>query len=190
MTPKDKKTLLIAGLIGAGALGVLVFFLMRKPAAPVIAAPAAAQAAPIKVGIEDQMIDMASRQLGVPREGLTVRGLSPTDLGLTSYNFPLVLGANTIVNHSIADSRFIAITGITYTGTVASSMTVQAGGSMIEAYPIRFISALQNQTWHDTSPTIIQQNWTVQIVVQATGAATELIALDGIVIEKRGMVLA
>ncbi len=188
MTPEEKKWMLIAGLVGAGALGLVAFFLTRPKAVP--SPTTAAPAAPVKVGIEGQMIELASRQLGVPREGLTVRGLSPSDLGLTSYNFNLVSGSNTIVNTTIADSRFIAITGITYTGTVASSMTVQAGGRMVEAYPIRFIAELEGHTWHDTTPTIIQQNWPVTITVQATGNATELIALDGIVVEKKGMVLA
>ncbi len=191
MKSEDKKLLLIAGLVGAGALAVLAYFMTKQPAAPAIGAPVAAvPTVPVKVGVEGQLIDMASKQLGVPREGLTVRGLSPTDLGLTSYNFALVLGANTIVSHTIADSRFIAITGLTYVGAVASSMTVQAGGRMIEQYPVRFVAELEGATWHDTSPTIIQQNWPVTIVVTATGAATELISLRGVVVEKSGMVLA
>lgn len=188
MNPNDKKLLLAAGLIGAAAIG-LVYFLTKKPVTPAITVAPSAPV-PIKIGIEEQMIEMASRQLGVSRDGLTVRGISPTDLGLTSFDFPLVLGANTIVNTSVADSRFIAITDITYTGTVASSMAVQAGGRMVEQYPIRFISALQSKTWHDTTPTVIQQNWPITITVQATGPATELIALGGIVIEKKGMTLA
>jgi len=188
MTPEEKKWMLITGLIGAGALGLIAFFLTRKPAVapPTVAAPAA----PVKVGIEEQMIAAASKQLGVPREGLTVRGISPTDLGLTSFSFPLVAGANTIVNTTVADSRFIAITDITYDGTVASSMTIQAGGRMAEMYPLRFIAELEGKTWHDATPTIIQQNTPVVITVQATGAATELISLRGIVVEKKGMVLA
>lgn len=190
MKAEDKKLLLIAGLIGAGALGVAIYFLTRQPAAPVVGAIPAVAAAPIKVGFEDRMIEMASKQLGLPREELTVRGLSPTDLGLTSFNFPLVLGANTIVNHTVADNRFISVSGLTYVGAVASSMTIQAGGAMVEQYPIRWIAALEGATWHDTSPSIIQQNQTVIITVNATGPATELIAILGLVVEKKGMVLA
>ena len=50
MTPKEKQTLLIAGLIGAGALGIAIYFLTRPQPTPVTGAPAAAVAtAPVKV---------------------------------------------------------------------------------------------------------------------------------------------
>lgn len=175
-------------IVGGLGLGVL-YLLSQKPATA--GAEGVTPATP-KYSLEDRLLSIASRQLGIPTSELVVRSLIPSDIGTTTYNFPLNAGWNTIANTAVADNRFIALTGVTYGGAtpVATEIRIQAGGRVAEYWNIQNLPLLQTPTFTDTSPTIVQQNQLLLIQVYATGAsASENINFSGIVVERRGMTI-
>lgn len=179
-------------VIGGLGIGIL-YYLVTRPA-PVAAAPAAA-APPtvVKPGIEGILLDMAMKQTGLPESEIVIRGLRPQDLGLNNWSHTSV-AANAWENMAtgtVADSTFIAFTGVSYAGTNFSQLRITSGAAVREIWPIAFVAGLRDQLWHDNTPSIAQQNQPVIIdVIAKAGAATESVNIMGVVAEKRGMVVA
>ena len=198
----EKETKIAIGIVaGVGAIGLIYYLVKRNqpPAARIVAEPLPqlpvqpVLSAPMTT--TDKLIQMASKQLGLPKEELTVRSLIPSDFGLTTWNFNLSSGNNNIISASVADNRFIALTGLSYpsvaSGNAVTELTVNAGARKVEIWPIQHIPDLENPVWEDTSPTIVQQNESVSITAYATKSATaEPIILQGVVVERRGMTVA
>lgn len=144
------------------------------------------------VGVVGTMLAMAEQQLGIPRSELVVRGLRPEDLGLTtSWNFTST-AANTWetwVNSTIADNRFVSISGVSFGGSVFKQARIQAGARTSGVWNLTFIAGLISQLWYVPSPIIIQQNEPVSIDIIGTGVATESVSLMGSVVERRGLLI-
>lgn len=178
-------TLGIAGLI----------FLLRKPA-PVVAAPVGVPEVPapaIPTTCQERAIALAMRQLGLPQEELTVRGLIPQDLGLTTWSLNLAnVGWNSgVINTAVADNRFLCITGVSYAGTSAEQVRVRVGASTVANFNIERIAGLTQTHYIDIAPILAQQNLPVVVDVFASViSATDNVILVGTTVEKRGMVLA
>lgn len=167
---------------------IMYLFATRQQAPAAAGAPSAVT--PVASGVEGQLIRMAQTQ-GAP--DYIVRSLTPTDLGLASWSVTAGgAGWTNMVNTTVADQRWIAITGVSYyeATPLATQIRIQAGASMREYWPLTFIAGLQSHMWTDDTPPIAQQNQPVIIDVNFTGAATETISLMGIVVEKRGMTVA
>ncbi len=186
---------------GIGALGVIYYLKNRQPVAALQPQPSIVQQpipqlpAPKALNITDRMIKMAQDQLGLSRDDITVRSLIPSDFGLTTWNFDLSSGSNSIVSSSISDNTFIAITGISYppvsAGNAATEVNINAGARTAEIWPIQWIPDLENPVWEDPDPTIVQQNESVGITVFATKSATgEPLIFQGVVVERRGLTIA
>ena len=197
-----KETKIMLGITaGIGALGVIYYLKNRQPVAALQPQPSIVQQpipqlpAPKALNITDRMIKMAQDQLGLSRDDITVRSLIPSDFGLTTWNFDLSSGSNSIVSSSISDNTFIAITGISYptvsAGNAATEVNINAGARTAEIWPIQWIPDLENPVWEDPDPTIVQQNESVGITVFATKSATgEPLIFQGVVVERRGLTIA
>ena len=193
----QNKTLLwiIAAL---GLTGLLILFKKKAPAVAgmpavsggVVSAPISAPTAPTTC--QGRAIALAEQQLGLPESELTVRSLIPQDLGLNTWSFNLAgTGWNTVVSTSVADNRFLCITGVSYSGTAAEQIRVRVGASTVAQFSIEQVPGITTSHHIDISPILAQQNLPVEIDVFASAiSATDNVILEGATIEKRGMVLA
>jgi len=198
---KKETTWIILGVVGIGAL----ILLLRRPApavraiAPVTAVapgvpglPAVASTSPTTC--RGRAIALAMQQLGLPESELTVRSLLPQDLGLTTWSLNLA-SANSwnsgVINTTIADNRFCCITGVSYAGTSAEQVRVQVGASTVAQFSIERATGITTTHHIDIAPILAQQNLPVRVDVYASAiSATDNVILEGITVEKRGMVLA
>ena len=191
------------GILTIGTVGVIIYFLTRRtgvrlPAvpAPVPAAPAPAPsipAKPIPTTTEGKLKQIAMKELNLGEEELTVRSLRPEDLGVTgawSFSIGTVNAWNNILSASLGDNRYLALTGLTYTGSAITQIRIVAGGSQKEIWNIQAIPAMETPRLIDLTPTVIKQNQSISIDVYATATGTESIIFDGIVVEKKGLILA
>lgn len=195
---KDYMPYLIMGGLGLGAL-----YLMTRPAAAGV--PAAAPAQVTVTGPSDfiglgtpggttqALIARAQQELGLPLSGLSVRGLRPEDLGLTTSWSHTSTGANvwdTWINTTIADATFVAIEGVSYAGSNFEQARITAAASVSGFWNLSWISGLSNQVYYEASPIFIDQNQPLVVSIIASGVATEEVALLGTVVEKSGLVIA
>ena len=139
------------------------------------------------------IIYLAKQQLGLPESELTVRGLLPQDLGLTTWslNLAAVGWNNGVINTAVADNRFLCITGVSYAGTSAESVRVRVGASTVANFNIERIAGITTTHHIDIAPILAQQNLPVVVDVYASViSATDNVILVGTTVEKRGMVIA
>ena len=192
---KNQTMWIILGALGIGGL----ILLLRKPAPVVAGMPAVAQAgvtiAPTvaPTTIQGKLINLATQQTGLPESELTVRSLLPLDVGLTTWSFNLtaVGGWNTVAAGNVASDRFIAITGVSYAGTVAEQIRVTAASSTVAYFSIQHVPGITETHHIDISPIIVQQNQPVIIEVYSSAAAgTDEVILEGMTVEPRGRLLA
>lgn len=190
----NKTVLLIIATLGIAGL----FFLMKKPA-PIVGVsgvPPAGVSAPVSAvptTCQERAISLAMQQLGLPESELTVRSLIPQDLGLATWSFNLAVAGtwNTVINTSVADNRFLCITGVDYSGTAAEQVRVNVGASTVAQFSIEQVPGITTTHHVDISPIFAQQNLPVRVEVYASAiSATDNVILEGTTIEKRGMVTA
>ncbi len=187
---------IILGALGIGGL----ILLLRKPSAVarapagVPAMPGVAPTAPTReTGVRGELISTAMQQLGLPESELTIRSLLPLDVGLNTwtFNLPAIGGWNTVANTSVGDNRFIAITGVSYAGTVAEQIRVTAASSVVAYFSIQHVPGITETHHIDITPIIVEQNEPIRIEIYSSAAAgTDEVSLEGITVEKRGMLLA
>jgi len=183
-------------IIGAVVIGGVLYFILRKPA-EVVAIPAVAPALGVPAVAEpttcrERAIALAVQQLGLPESELTIRSLIPQDLGLTTWSFNLAgVGWNTVINTNVGDNRFLCITGVSYSGTACEQIRVRVGASTVAHFSIEQVPGITTTHHIDISPILAQQNLPVVIEAYASAVAgTDNVILEGLTIEKRGMVLA
>jgi len=191
----DNKTiLLIIATLGIAGL----FFLMKKPAPAVSMAgmPAITPGMPVvaPTTCQGRAIALAMQQLGLPESELTVRSLIPQDLGLTTWSLNLAV-ANAwnpgVINASVADNRFLCITGVSYAGTAAEQVRVRVGASTVAQFSIEQVPGITTTHHVDISPILAQQNLPVQVDIYASAiSGADNVILEGVTVEKRGMVIA
>ncbi|KKK53901.1 hypothetical protein LCGC14_3090120 [marine sediment metagenome] len=195
---KNKTMWLILGALGIGGL----ILLLRKPKvsaragvptrAGVLGVPAVAPTV-APTTIQGKLIAIASQQTGLPESELTVRSLLPLDVGLATWSFNLtaVGGWNTVAAGNVASDRFIAITGVSYSGTVAEQIRISAASSTVAYFSIQHVPGITTTHHMDISPIIVQQNQPVIIEVYSSAAAgTDEVILEGMTVEPRGRLLA
>jgi len=193
---KDYTPWIIGGALGLGALYLMS---QQQPAAARAPAPQVTVTGPSDFigmgtpgGTQQILIQKAQQELGLPLSGLSVRGLRPEDLGLTtSWSFTSTV-ANTWenwVNTTVADATFIGIEAVSYAGTSFSQARLTGGARVSGFWNLNFIAGLANQTYYEASPIICDQNTPIVIDVISNAVATDFINLIGTVVEKRGMVI-
>ena len=184
-------------ILGALGIGGLILFL-RKPTtvarAPAVAGVPGVPAppTPMPTTCQERAIQLAEQQLGLSRDQLTVRSLIPQDLGLTTWSFNLAaVGWNTVINTNVGDNRFLCITGVSYAGTACEQIRVRVGASTVAHFSIEQVPGITTTHHVDIRPILAQQNLPVVIEGYASAVAgTDNVILEGVTIEKRGMVLA
>lgn len=149
---------------------------------------------------EDKLLAKASAQLGLIREDLIVRPLLPSDLysSLNSWNFAVTTtsSSSTLINNqTIADNRFCSINGICYPESTPlfDRVKITRSGSVARIWPIEHIPPQDDQTMWVDDPITIDQNTTITIEAYNDTTSTnplENLIFLGLVVEKRGMVLA
>jgi len=190
----DNKTLLlIIATLGVAGL----FFLIKKPteAGMPVVGPGMAAVSPISAPTtcQERVIALAMQQLGLSESELTVRSLIPQDLGLNTWSLNLASANawNTVINTSVADNRFLCITGVSYAGSAAEQVRVRVGASTVASFSIEHVPGITTTHHINISPILAQQNLPIQVDVYASAiSATDNVILEGITVEKRGMVLA
>lgn len=195
----EKPTLLLI-IATLGIAGLI--FLLRKPApaaaitgaAPVAGVPSVSAPAYVPTTCQERAIALAMQQLGLPESELTVRSLIPQDLGLTTWSLNLA-SANAwnsgVISTSVADNRFLCITGISYAGAAAEQIRVRVGASTVAQFSIEQVPGITTTHHIDIAPILAQQNLPVQVDVYASAiSTTDNVIFEGITVEKRGMVLA
>ena len=196
--PKKMKNQTMWIIIGALGIGGLIF-LLKKPTVGVSRAPAVAGVPGVPVAptqmpttCQERAIQLAEQQLGLSRDQLTIRSLLPQDLGLNTWSFNLAAaGWNTVINTSVADNRFLCITGVSYAGTACEQIRVRVGASTVAHFSIEQVPGITTTHHIDISPILAQQNLPVVIEGFASAiAGTDNVILEGITVERAGMVLA
>jgi len=184
-----------------GALGLTGLFILLKKPAPAVGIPAVG--VPVAPGVpaeavpttcQGKAIALAKQQLGLPESELTVRSLIPQDLGLTTWSLNLAV-ANAwnsgVINTSVADNRFLCITGVSYAGTAAEQVRVRVGASTVAQFSIQHVPGITTTHHIDISPILAQQNLPVVVDVYSSAiSATDNVILEGTTVEKRGMLVA
>jgi len=189
---ENKTLLLIIATLGIAGL----FFLLKKPAVAMAPGMPAGVSAPAEVPTtcQGRAIALAMQQLGLPESELTVRSLIPQDLGLTTWSLNLATANawnSNVISTSVADNRFLCITGVSYAGTAAEQVRVRVGASTVAQFSIEQVPGITTTHHVDISPILAQQNLPVQVDVYASAiSATDNVILEGITVEKRGMVVA
>lgn len=192
MDKQTKTILIIIATLGVAGL----IFLLRKPS---VSAAAVGQgpvstvgAAQVPTTCQGRAIQLAMQQTGVPESELTVRSLLPNDVGLNTWSFNLAgVGWNTVVSTNVADNRFLCISGVSYSGTAAEQIRVRVGASTVAQFSIEQVPGITTTHHIDINPILAQQNLPIEIDVYASAiSATDNVILEGITVEKRGMVLA
>lgn len=138
----------------------------------------------------------AMRELKLGAEGLVVRPLRATDLGLSTpvWSFSIASSSawNTLINTSIADNRFVGINGVLYGETdrgVVTELKVTRAGDVKRYWPIEDINLLENPAIFFDDPVTVDQNQPIKIEAYATGTGTERITFLGAVVEKKGLLI-
>ena len=193
---KKQNLLLIIGTLGIA--GLIFLLQKRTPGAtagittPAVTPPTPTSAYPALSGCEGEIVAMAEQQLGLSRDQLTVRSLRPNDLGLNTWSFNLAAtGWNTVINANVADNRFICLKSVSYSGTAAESIRVNAGSSVVAEFSIEQIPGITTTHTASIRDIIVEQNMPIRIEVYASAiSATDNVILSGSVVEKKGMVLA
>jgi len=131
----------------------------------------------VEASVEEMLLDIASRELGVARENLVVRDSDPkTDFGLTNSVWEATLStANTytdVVDTTIADNRFVAIYGINRATDNFSLVKFVSGAKTLDIWNTENIYNLRNQIKVVRSPIVLRQNTPIKIQVYATTTGT------------------
>ncbi len=195
MAKGKERTYIFIGLLVAGSAAA--YFLTRKKPDVALATPAEVDAIreEKKLTTQDKLKAMASKQLRIPESELVVRSLRPEDLGSSSsaFSFPIATANawNNIISTNVSDNRFIAITGVVYTGSIITQLRIVAAGSTKEIWNVQAIPSMETPRYVDLTPTAIQQNQMLAIDVYATNtSAGESLVFEGIVVERKGLVIA
>lgn len=139
----------------------------------------------------------AMKELKLPANEIVIRNLRPTDLGLSNPAWTFNISSaglwNTMVNITVADSRFIGINGIVYLETSAQSISelkITRMATIAKYWNIEGAILCENPYQFIDDPIIIDQNTNLTIEGYATGTnATEKMGFLGAVAEKRGLLI-
>ena len=146
----------------------------------------------------NEILSRAQMQLGVPREEIILRDLRSDDLGVTgkwSFTVTSTCGWNNLINtQTIADNRFICISGIftEESAPVVHSIKITRAGSVARWWNVQRVGLQDDNELHIDDPIIVDQNTTVTIEGYnglTTTAVHEQIGFIGCVAEKRGLVI-
>ena len=148
----------------------------------------------IQAQVDEKLLEIASRELGVPRDQLVVRDALPDeDFGFSTPQYtitPSAAGWNDFVNTTVDDNRFIAIYGIA--AVDADNVTYvkfTSGAKTLDYWEVESLQAQQNKFKIATSPIILRQNTAIRIQIYATSTDSVIMPLLARVVEVKGRIV-
>lgn len=116
----------------------------------------------------NELLIRAQMQLSLPREKITLRDLISDDLGIAGiWEFVIsnTLDWNTLLDHQVADNRFICISGM-FSDTDFSlihSIKITRAGSLARWWNVQRVGFVEDHEMHVDDPIIVGQNQRIQI---------------------------
>jgi hypothetical protein len=135
---------------------------------------------------------MATTQL--PGEPLIHRSLRPEDVGYANPAFFSTLSStawqNLVNTYSIADNRFIGISGVNYNTTSVTALKFTRAGKTARIWSIQQLMDSEDKIAYADDPITAEQNTelTIQGYAAATSDAAKVVLL-GRVVEPRGLLI-
>jgi len=131
----------------------------------------------IEASVEEMLLDIASRELGVSRDNLVVRDADPAeDFGLSTSEWEASLTTanayNDWINTTISDNRFVAIYGINRGTDNFTLVKFVSGAKTLDIWNTESAYGLENPIKVVRSPIILRQNTPITISVYATSTGT------------------
>jgi len=141
--------------------------------------------------VEETLLDMASRELGVPREQLVVRDADPReDFGLASSKWEATLTTanafNDFVDTTIADNRFVAIYGVNRATDNFTLVKFISGAKTLDVWNTEVVYGLENPVKIAKAPIVLRQNTPIKIQLYATSTGVARPLLLAKVAEVKG----
>lgn len=145
----------------------------------------------IQAKIDEVLLDMASKELGVSVDELVVRDLMPSDIGFSNEDWTVSASTantyNDFTSTTVADNRFIAIYGVAGVDTdIVSAVRFTSGAKTLDIWSLQEIRALQNRFKAAKRPIILRQNTAIDIDIYATSTGSVTMPLLGRVCELKG----
>jgi len=162
---------------------------------PVVGTQAVAEFADLKAleaQVEKALLDIATRELGVPADQIVVRDADPEDdFGLTNKVWTVTPSSanayNSYINKTVDDNKFVAIYGVA--AVDADNVTLikfTSGAKTLDIWDISHVQALQNKLRVTKSPIIVRQNTQIKIELYATSTDAVILPLFAKVAEVKG----
>ena len=149
----------------------------------------------LQAQIDEQLLDIASRELGVPRDQLVVRDARPDeDFGLSTPEWtvtPAAAGWVTYINKTIDDNKFVAIYGVA--AVDADNVTFirfSSGAKTLDYWDISQVQAFQDKYKLALTPIFVRQNTQIKIELYATSTDAIKLPLYARVVEVKGKTIA
>lgn len=141
--------------------------------------------------VEEALLDISSRELGMDKEDLVVRDADPaTDFGLPTSEWGMsaaATGYNTYIDTTIADNKFVGIYGVGRTANDEFTLVkFESGAKTLDIWDASVTDVTQTQVKAARSPIIYRQNMPCKISVYATAATNIKPILLAKVVEPRG----
>lgn len=152
--------------------------------------------AAIERRVEDTLLDIASRELGMSKDDLVVRDADPDeDFGLSTSQWILTSTTanayNTLVNTTVNDNRFIGIYGVgRKSGDEFTLVKFESGAKTLDIWDSSVTDLTDTKIKVARSPVIYRQNMPCKISVYATASATIEPIILAKVCEPKGKVVS
>jgi len=144
-----------------------------------------------------KLYERASRELGLTPDDLVLRPLRPEDLGLSnpawSLNCTSANAWNDVISTTVADARFIGISGVYHNEGAgeATQVKISREASDVRYWDITPIRAWENKIGYADDVVTLDQNTSVTISIYCTTASTLTdFAFIGAVVEKKGLLIS
>jgi len=162
---------------------------------PVVGTQGVAEFADLKAleaQVEKALLDMATRELGVPADQIVVRDADPEeDFGLSAKDWTVTPSSanayNTYIDKIIADNKFVAIYGVA--AVDADNVTLikfTSGAKTLDIWDISHAQAFNNKIKVTKSPILVRQNTQIKIDLYATSTDAVKLPLFAKVAEVKG----
>lgn len=141
------------------------------------------------------LVNRAMKELGLSRQDLVVRLLTPEDLGLTTTDRWSFSKSSTGIGEllsakTISDNRFISINGVSLpSSSPVNQINITRRGRLARRWNIQYAQQQDDRSEFFADPITVDQNQTISITAD-TGSSTlssDVIILHGLVVEKDGL---
>lgn len=154
--------------------------------------------------MEQDLMNLAKKELGLSEEELVIRDLRPEDIIISGTpQWSKTANAtggwatggagwkNLTNTFIVADNRFIGIYGVSDRSTNVTQLKIERSGSVTRYWHIQeLVPNSENNVMFVDDPVIIPQNNLLTIKGYSLASATEYIRLLGLVVERKGLLVS